>query len=108
MKRGDGLDGANARGDGLRRAGLAGSGAGPVTMSSRLWSLGVALVALGFAAHLIGWDAILWFPMVAIDSLMWLPMAVIDGVRESPGTYGVVALGVALMVLARVIGRRKG
>jgi len=77
-------------------------------MSSKLWSLGIALVVLGLAARLMGWDALLWMPMAAVDTLMWLPMAAIDAVRSDPATYGVVALGVLLMVVARVIGRRKG
>jgi len=54
------------------------------------------LVALGLAAHLFGWDA-----------LLAIPVAVVDTVRSSPETYGIVALGVLLMVLARLIGGRR-
>lgn len=77
-------------------------------MSARLWSLGILLVALGLAAREVGWDTLLWLPMATIRALLWIPAAAIDAVRSDPATYGVVALGVALMVLARVIGRRGG
>ena len=65
-------------------------------MSRWLWTAGAALVALGLAAHLFGWDA-----------LLWVPVALVDTVRSSPETYGLVALGVLLMVLARLIGGRR-
>ncbi|MFC0385097.1 hypothetical protein [Muricoccus vinaceus] len=77
-------------------------------MSTRLWSLGILLVALGLAAREVGWDTLLWLPMAAIRSLLWIPAAAIDAVRSDPTTFGVVALGVLLMVLARLIGRRGG
>jgi hypothetical protein len=54
------------------------------------------LVALGLAAHVFGWDA-----------LLSVPVAIADTVRSSPETYGIVALGVLLMVLARLIGGRR-
>lgn len=76
-------------------------------MSARLWSLGVLLVALGVAARAVGWDALLWMPMAVIHSLLWVPEAAIDAIRTDPATFGVVALGVALMVVARVMGRRR-
>ena len=65
-------------------------------MARWLWTAGTALVALGLLAHLFGWDA-----------LLAIPEAVADTVRASPETYGVVALGVLLMVLARLIGGRR-
>ncbi len=65
-------------------------------MARWLWTAGAVLVALGLAAHLFGWDA-----------LLAIPEAVVDTVRESPETYGVVALGVLLMVLARLVGGRR-
>ncbi|MBD0270918.1 MAG: hypothetical protein ICV73_03215 [Acetobacteraceae bacterium] len=64
-------------------------------MSKWLWTAGAALVALGLAAQVFGWDALLWIPIAAVET-----------VRENPETYGVVALGLILMVLARLIGRR--
>lgn len=64
-------------------------------MAKWLWTAGTALVALGLAAHVFGWDALLWIPVAAVET-----------VRENPETYGVVALGLLLMVLARLIGRR--
>ena len=64
-------------------------------MAKWLWTAGTALVALGLAAHVFGWDALLWIPVAAVKT-----------VREKPETYGVVALGLLLMVLARFIGRR--
>jgi hypothetical protein len=64
-------------------------------MAKWLWTAGAALVALGLAAHVFGWDALLWIPVAAVET-----------VRENPETYGVVALGLLLMVLARLIGRR--
>ena len=65
-------------------------------MARWLWTAGAALVALGLAAHLFGWDA-----------LFSIPLALVETVRSSPETYGVVALGVLLMVLARLIGGRR-
>lgn len=62
-----------------------------------LWSLGVLLVTLGVAARLLGWDALLWAPTAAVEA-----------VRSDPGTYGLIAAGVALMVLARLLGRWRG
>jgi hypothetical protein len=67
-------------------------------MSARiLSSLGGLLVLLGLAAHFIGWDA-----------LLWLPEAAVAAVRENPATYGLIALGLALMVLAGLIRRWRG
>jgi hypothetical protein len=69
-------------------------------MAKLLWSVGAALVALGLAALAFGWDALLWIPTV-----------VLEAVRSNPETYGVVALGVLLMVLGRLAGviwRRRG
>ncbi|WP_376087164.1 hypothetical protein ACE7GA_13325 [Roseomonas sp. CCTCC AB2023176] len=77
-------------------------------MSGRLWSLGVFLVALGVAAHVVGWDTLLWLPGVILDSLMWIPEAVVEAVRTAPATAGVIALGVVLMVAARLVSRRSG
>jgi hypothetical protein len=65
-------------------------------MARWLWTAGAALVALGLAAHFFGWDA-----------LLSIPVAVVDTVRAYPETYGIVALGVLLMVLARSIGGRR-
>ncbi len=65
-------------------------------MSRWLWTAGAVLVALGLAAHVFGWDA-----------LLSVPVAIADTVRSSPETYGIVALGVLLMVLARLIGGRR-
>lgn len=65
-------------------------------MARWLWTAGAVLVALGLAAHFFGWDA-----------LLAVPEAVVDTVRSSPETYGVVALGVVLMVLAKLIGGRR-
>lgn len=64
-------------------------------MAKWLWTAGTALVALGLAAHVFGWDALLWIPVAAVETI-----------RENPETYGIVALGLLLMVLARLIGRR--
>jgi hypothetical protein len=68
-------------------------------MSSLLWSTGAVLVALGLAALAFGWDALLWIPAV-----------VLEAERSDPETYGLVALGVLLMVLGRLVGiwRRRG
>jgi hypothetical protein len=62
-----------------------------------LWTAGVLLVLLGIAARVFGWDA-----------LLWIPEAAIEAVRSDPGTYGVIALGVLLMVAARLFGRWRG
>jgi hypothetical protein len=76
-------------------------------MQTRLWSLGVFLVAIGIAAHVVGWDRLLWIPRFVADSLLWVPAAIIDAVSSSPATFGVIALGVVLMVVARVVGQRR-
>jgi len=55
------------------------------------------LVMLGLAAHLLGWDA-----------LLSIPLAALDAVRADPETYGVVAVGVLLILVARLIGGRRG
>jgi len=65
-------------------------------MSRWLWSLGALLVLLGLAAQVFGWDA-----------LLWLPLAAFEAARAAPETYGLVVLGVLLMVLARLLGRRR-
>ena len=64
-------------------------------MSRWLWSTGTTLVMLGLAAIVFGWDA-----------LLWIPVAVLEAVRSDPETYGVIALGILLMIVARLIGRR--
>lgn len=76
-------------------------------MSGRLWSFGAFLVALGIAAYAVGWDAILWLPRLMLDWLAWVPAVVADAVVTSPATSGVIALGVVLMVIARVWGRKR-
>ena len=65
-------------------------------MARWLWGAGAALVALGLLAHFFGWDAVLW-----------VPVSVVETVRENPETYGVVALGLLLMALARLLGGRR-
>jgi hypothetical protein len=42
-----------------------------------------------------------------MDSLLWAPAALVDIIRSAPATFGVIALGVVLMVVARLMGRRK-
>jgi hypothetical protein len=66
-------------------------------MARWLWFLGASLVVLGLAAHAFGWDA-----------LLWIPEAALSAVRSDPETYGLVAAGLLLMLVARLIGRRKG
>ena len=65
-------------------------------MAHLLWSAGAILVALGLAAHLFGWNA-----------LLWIPEAILDAVQEDPKTYGVIALGLVLMAIARLVARRR-
>ena len=65
-------------------------------MAHLLWSAGAILVALGLAAHLFGWNA-----------LLWIPEAILDALREDPKTYGIIALGLALMAIARLVSRRR-
>ena len=77
-------------------------------MQARLWSLGVFLVAIGVIAHVVGWDFLLWIPRAVMDSLVWMPATIIAAVREAPATFGVIVLGLVLMVVARAMGRRKG
>ena len=67
-------------------------------MSARLLSsAGVLLVLLGLAARVFGWDA-----------LLSVPRAAIEAVRSDPGSYGLVALGVVLMVVAGLVRRWRG
>lgn len=66
-------------------------------MARWLSALGGILVLLGLTAAWVGWDA-----------LLWIPEAALAAVRRNPETYGVVAAGLALMLLARMIGRRGG
>ncbi len=66
-------------------------------MARLLWTIGGLLVTLGLAARIFGWDA-----------LLWLPEAAVAAVREDPATYGLVALGLVLMVLAGLIRRLRG
>ena len=65
-------------------------------MSSWLRSLGAMLVVLGLAAHMVGWDA-----------LLSVPQAILEAIGSDPGTYGLVAAGILLMLVARLIGRRR-
>lgn len=62
-----------------------------------MWSAGVLLVMLGLAARVFGWDA-----------LLWLPQAAVEAVRAEPWSYGLVAAGVCLLVLAGVLRRLRG
>ena len=71
-----------------------------------LWTAGILLVAIGVAAHAVGWETLLWLPRRAMDSLLWAPRALMEAVRESPLTTGLIILGVVLMVLSRVAGRK--
>lgn len=64
-------------------------------MARLLWSAGGLLLTLGIAALVFGWD-----------TLLWLPTAVVEIAVEHPETYGLIAGGIALMVLARALGRR--
>ncbi|WP_235034971.1 hypothetical protein [Roseomonas sp. 18066] len=73
--------------------------------SARLWSLGVFLVALGIAASVVGWDTLLWIPRCVMSWLTWLPAAVLDAWRASPTTFGVIAVGLVLMLAARFLRR---
>ncbi|MBI0433871.1 hypothetical protein [Roseomonas sp. KE0001] len=66
-------------------------------MAARLWFIGSLLVALGLAARMLGWDV-----------LLWIPQTVMDVIREDPATSGVITLGIVLMVIARLIGQRRG
>lgn len=75
---------------------------------SGLWTLGVCLVVLGVAANWLGWDALLWFPREAFYWLSWAPVVIMDAVRDSPSTVGLIALGIVLMVVAKVWMRPKG
>lgn len=65
-------------------------------MASQLWFLGSLLVALGIAAHVLGWE-----------TLLWIPSLVLDTVERSPATAGLVVAGGMLMLIARLIGRRR-
>ena len=65
-------------------------------MAARLWSIGTLLVLIGLAAYVLGWDTLLWIPQMALRAL-----------ETDPWTAGIILLGLALMALATVIGRRR-
>lgn len=65
-------------------------------MASQLWFLGSLLVALGIAAHVLGWDTLLWIPAMLLETA-----------ERSPGTAGLIVAGGMLMLVARLIGRRR-
>ena len=46
--------------------------------------------------------------MLGWDVLLWIPQTVMDVIREDPATSGVITLGIVLMVIARLIGQRRG
>ncbi|MBP0494430.1 hypothetical protein [Roseomonas indoligenes] len=73
-----------------------------------LWTLGILLVAVGVAAHAVGWEELLWFPRWVLDSLFWVPLALVDAIAAAPLTFAVIGLGVVLMVASRLIGRGRG
>jgi hypothetical protein len=75
---------------------------------SSLWTWGVCLVVIGVAARWFGWDALLWFPRLALDWLAWAPAAIVAAIEDSPSTVGLIALGVLLMVVAKIRMRPKG
>lgn len=75
---------------------------------SSLWTLGLCLVLLGVGAHWFGWDALLWFPRAVLDWLSWGPAAILDAIEEAPSTVGLIALGIVLMVVAKMWMRQKG
>lgn len=75
---------------------------------SHVWTLGVSLVVLGVAAHWFGWDVLLWFPREVFYWLTWLPAMILDAIEASPSTVGIIALGILLMVAAKVWMRPKG
>ena len=64
-------------------------------MARLLWSAGSLLVALGLAALVFGWD-----------TLLWLPTAALEMAASQPETYGLIAGGCILMLVARLLGRR--
>ncbi|MFC3126463.1 hypothetical protein ACFOD4_15475 [Pseudoroseomonas globiformis] len=75
-------------------------------MAARLWSIGSLLVLIGIIAYVFGWDMLLWIPRMALDALTWLPNMVMEAWHEQPWAVGLALLGLALMAVARVIGRR--
>ena len=70
-------------------------------LSRRLQTLGVALLLLGLAAHTFGWDMLWWVPQTAAEALH----AFLAALSANPLTYGLIAAGLALIVLARLIRR---
>lgn len=75
---------------------------------SSLWTLGLCLVVLGLGAHWFGWNALLWFPRWVLDWLSWGPAAILEAIEDSPSTIGLIALGIVLMVGAKMWMRHKG
>lgn len=66
-------------------------------MARWLGSLGALMVTVGLLAHVFGWQ-----------TLLWIPEAAIAAVRSAPETYGLVAAGLLLMLVARLLRRRGG
>lgn len=75
---------------------------------SSLWTIGLCLVVIGLAAHALGWDALLWFPRMALDWLTWAPAAIVEAIQDSPSTVGLIALGLLLMIVAKIWMRPRG
>ncbi len=71
-------------------------------VARRLQSLGAVLVALGLAAHLFGWDWLLWVPRIFVEAVR----SFIAAITWDPLTYGVIAAGVVLIVVGRFVARR--
>jgi hypothetical protein len=70
-------------------------------LARRLQMAGVVLLVLGLAAHTFGWDALMWMPQAVADAVR----AFVAAITWDPLTYGLIAAGLGLIVVARVLRR---
>lgn len=70
-------------------------------LARRLQMVGVALLVVGLAAHVFGWGWLLWLPELVVDA----GVAFVESIRHEPLTYGLIAVGLVLIVAARLLRR---
>jgi hypothetical protein len=70
-------------------------------LARRLQMVGVVLLLVGLAAHAFGWDALMWVPQLLGDAVR----AFVAAITWDPLTYGLIAAGLGLIVVARVLRR---
>jgi hypothetical protein len=70
-------------------------------LGRRLQALGAVLLVLGLAAHTFGWAWVGWLPREALAA----GRAFLRALADDPLTYGLIAAGLGLIVVARFVRR---